>query len=90
MAGLGYDYAGDQGIPEHHIFGRGTARTYLAHVVVYEGQQWFRALRFRDRLRREPDVRAAYEALKLELAAGATTRGDYTAGKTTFIESATV
>ena len=90
MAGLGYDYAGDQGIPEHHIFGRGTARTYLAHVVVYEGQQWYRALRFRDRLRREPDVRAAYEALKLELAAGATTRGDYTAGKTTFIESATV
>jgi GrpB-like predicted nucleotidyltransferase (UPF0157 family) len=55
--------------------------------VVYEGQQWFRSLRFRDRLRREPDVRAAYEALKLKLAASATTRGDYTARKTIFIES---
>jgi|HubBroStandDraft_3_1064219.scaffolds.fasta_scaffold26662_4 GrpB-like predicted nucleotidyltransferase (UPF0157 family) len=62
-------------------------RTYLAHVVVYEGKQWFRSLRFRDRLRIEPDVRAAYEALKLELAASAVTRGDYTAGKTTFIDS---
>ncbi|HLZ82357.1 MAG TPA: GrpB family protein [Caulobacteraceae bacterium] len=86
MAGLGYDYAGDQGIPEHHIFGRGEARTYLAHVVVYEGPQWFRSLRFRDRLRHEPDVRAAYERLKLKLAASAATRGDYTAGKTPFIE----
>ena len=87
MAGLGYDYAGDQGIPEHHVFGRGKARTFLAHVVVYEGPQWFRSLRFRNRLRRDPDARAAYEALKLELAASTATRGDYTAGKTTFIES---
>jgi len=55
--------------------------------VVYEGKQWFRSLRFRDRLRSEPDVRAAYQALKLELAASAATRGDYTAGKTAFIDS---
>jgi len=34
MAKLGYDYAGDQGIREHHIFGKGRARTHLAHVVV--------------------------------------------------------
>jgi GrpB-like predicted nucleotidyltransferase (UPF0157 family) len=32
-------------------------------------------------------VRAAYEGLKLKLAASAPTRGDYTAGKTAFIES---
>ena len=88
MASLGYDYAGDQGILEHHIFGRGKARTFLAHVVVYEGQQWFHALRFRDRLRSEPDLRAAYEALKLDLAATTTSRADYTAGKTDFIMSA--
>ncbi len=86
MAGLGYDYAGDQGIPDHHIFGRGKARTHLAHVVVYGGEQWRRSLRFRDRLRSEPDVRAAYEALKLELAASAVTRVDYTAGKSAFVE----
>ena len=87
MARIGYDYAGDQGIPEHHIFGRGKARTHLAHVVVYEGDQWVRALRFRDRLRNEPDVRAAYEALKLKLAATTATRREYTDGKTVFIES---
>ena len=51
LARLGYDYAGNQGIPEHHVFGKGTARTHLAHVVVFEGDQWFRTLRFRDRLR---------------------------------------
>jgi GrpB-like predicted nucleotidyltransferase (UPF0157 family) len=28
MATLGYDYAGDQGIPEHHIFCRERARTH--------------------------------------------------------------
>ncbi|MCA3755758.1 MAG: GrpB family protein [Phenylobacterium sp.] len=86
MAGLGYDYAGDQGIPEHHIFGRGVARTHLAHVVVFGGEQWRRSLRFRDRLRSEPDVRAAYEALKLELATTTVSRGAYTAGKAAFVE----
>jgi GrpB-like predicted nucleotidyltransferase (UPF0157 family) len=89
MAGLGYDYAGDQGIPEHHIFGRGKARTHLAHVVVFGGEQWRRSLRFRDRLRSEPDVRAAYEALKLKLAASTVTRSDYTAGKTAFVQRIT-
>jgi len=86
MAGLGYDYAGDQGIPEHHIFGRGVARTHLAHVVVFGGEQWRRSLRFRDRLRSELDVRAEYEALKLELATTTVSRGAYTAGKSAFVE----
>ena len=89
MATLGYDYAGDQGIPEHHIFGKGRARTHLAHVVVYQGEQWLRCLRFRDRLRSDANLRAAYEALKLRLAADpANTRAAYTAAKTGFIESA--
>ena len=86
MADLGYDYAGDQGIPEHHIFGRGKARTYLAHVVVYQGQQWFRSLLFRDRLRQDPMLREAYEELKLGLAMTVATRAEYTAGKTHFVE----
>jgi GrpB-like predicted nucleotidyltransferase (UPF0157 family) len=88
MAALGYDYAGDQGIPEHHIFGKGLARTHLAHVVVYRGEQWFKTLRFRDRLCAEPDLRTAYEALKLELVASTISRAAYTAGKTDFVENA--
>ena len=85
MATLGYDYAGGQGIADHHIFGKGLARTHLAHVVVYESDQWLRSLRFRDRLRNEPDVRAAYETLKLDLAAASSSRSQYTAGKTIFV-----
>jgi GrpB-like predicted nucleotidyltransferase (UPF0157 family) len=89
MASLGYDYAGDQGIPEHHIFGKGRARTHLAHVVIYQGDQWLRYLRFRDRLRSDPNLRAAYEALKQRLAADPSlTRGAYTEGKTSFIRDA--
>ena len=88
MAKLGYDYAGDQGIREHHIFGKGRARTHLAHVV-YRGQQWLKGLRFRDRLRSDANLRAAYEALKLRLAADpANNRAAYTAGKTKFVEIA--
>ncbi len=90
LAGLGYDYVGDQGIPEHHIFGRGIVRTHLVHVVVYRSEPWFRTLRFRDRLRAEPELRAAYQALKLKLAASAQTRAEYTAGKTAFVERASV
>jgi GrpB-like predicted nucleotidyltransferase (UPF0157 family) len=86
MASLGYDYAGGQGIPDHHIFGKGRARTHLAHVVIYQGDQWLRALRFRDRLRSDPALRAAYAALKARLAADpANSRAAYTEGKTSFI-----
>jgi len=86
MAPLGYDYAGDQGIPEHHIFGRGRDRTHLVHVVKYAGEQWFRSLHFRDRLRSSSDLRREYLALKRALADGAATRSDYTAGKAEFVE----
>ena len=87
MAALGYDYAGSQGIPDHHIFGRGAARTHLAHVVIHQSPSWVRALGFRDRLRADPAARAAYEALKSHLAATAHSRGEYTAGKTQFVEA---
>lgn len=87
MAALGYDYAGSQGIPDHHIFGRGAVRTHLAHVVIHQSPSWVRALAFRDRLRADPAARAAYEALKSRLAATAQSRGDYTAGKAQFVEA---
>jgi len=86
MAKLGYDYAGSQGIADHHIFGRGAARTHLAHVAIYQSEAWFRSLRFRDRLRADPEARQAYEALKLRLAAASASRAEYTSGKTRFVE----
>jgi GrpB-like predicted nucleotidyltransferase (UPF0157 family) len=90
LGALGYDYAGSQGIAEHHIFGLGLARTHLTHVIEHGGEQWRRCLLFRDRLRAEPKLRRAYEALKLDLAARyPDNRPAYTAGKSAFIEHAT-
>jgi GrpB-like predicted nucleotidyltransferase (UPF0157 family) len=86
MARLGYDDAGSQGIADHHIFGRGAARTHIAHVAIYESEAWFGCLRFRDRLRADPTLRAEYERLKISLSASGLTRGDYGAGKAAFIE----
>ena len=89
MAKLGCDYAGDQGIPEHHIFGKRRTEPILAHIVVYQGRQWLNGLRFRDRLRSDANLRAAYKTLKMRLAADpANTRAAYTAGKTEFVENA--
>jgi GrpB-like predicted nucleotidyltransferase (UPF0157 family) len=85
MTSLGYNYAGSQGIPEHHIFGLGIARTHLVHVVVHGGDQWKASLTFRDRLRADAETRARYQALKERLAEEATSRAAYTAAKTEFV-----
>ena len=84
---LGYDYAEQAGVPDHLVFGRGSARTHLVHVVRYGGDAWRRALAFRDALRRDAGLRDAYAALKRELAGrhGAE-RSRYTAEKSVFIE----
>ena len=87
LAPLGYDYAAHAGVPEHLVFGRGTARTHLVHVVRYGGGAWHRALAFRDALRADAALRQAYAALKHELAQryGAE-RGHYTSAKSAFVE----
>ena len=86
MEVLGYDFAPNAGVPQHHVFGRGLARTHLAHVVEYEGASWTACLAFRDRLRSSPDLARAYEALKVSLAERyPLDRAAYTAGKTEFV-----
>jgi GrpB-like predicted nucleotidyltransferase (UPF0157 family) len=87
LAPLGYDYAEHAGVPEHLVFGRGTARTHLVHVVRYGGGAWHRALAFRDALRADAGLRNTYAALKRELAQrhGAE-RSRYTEGKSAFVE----
>ena len=88
LAALGYDYVGTEMVPDDHLFGRGVARTVLLHAVTHGGYHWRRNLRFRDRLRAEPELRAAYERLKIDLAARfAERRADYTAAKKAFIDS---
>jgi GrpB-like predicted nucleotidyltransferase (UPF0157 family) len=87
MVGLGYDDAGDQGIPQHRIFGLAQPRRVLAHVAVFESEAWFETLRFRDRLRVDPRARAAYQTLKLDLARTTANRAEYTAAKTAFVKA---
>lgn len=84
---LGYDYAAHAGVPDHLVFGRGTERTHLVHIVRHGGPAWQRAIAFRDALRADPELRDAYAELKLELARDYTrNRSGYTAAKSNFIE----
>lgn len=87
MAGLGYDYVGTEMVPDDHLFGLGASRTHLVHVVEHDSYHWRRNLRFRDRMRADPALAAAYEALKIELAERfADRRADYTKAKQAFID----
>jgi GrpB-like predicted nucleotidyltransferase (UPF0157 family) len=87
MAALGYDYVGTDMVPDDHLFGLNEPRTHLVHAVVHRGHHWTRNLRFRDRLRAEPSLAEAYEALKVELAVRfADNRAGYTSAKQTFID----
>lgn len=88
MQELGYDHAPNAGVPDHHVFGKGVARTHLAHFVEWGGRSWTRCLTFRDRLRADPRLAAEYEGLKISLAErNPTQRGAYTEGKTAFVEA---
>jgi GrpB-like predicted nucleotidyltransferase (UPF0157 family) len=90
LEGLGYDYAESAGVPGHYIFGRGrdsTERTHLVHVVEFLGESWRTNLRFRDALRTDPALRAAYIAAKEQaIAAAPRGRGAYNERKGAFIE----
>ena len=89
---LGYDYAAHAGVPDHYIFGRGrdkTERTHLVHIVEYMGQSWQSNLAFRNELRENPELRAAYIAEKENAAAASRdSRVRYNELKHQFIEQA--
>jgi GrpB-like predicted nucleotidyltransferase (UPF0157 family) len=62
-------------------------RTHHLHLVVFNGEVWFRWLRFRDLLRADPALAAHYEQLKKELAERHRhDREAYTRAKSAFIE----
>jgi GrpB-like predicted nucleotidyltransferase (UPF0157 family) len=88
LAPLGYEYVPGAGVPEHLVFGRGRSRTHLVHVVEHQGPAWRRALHFRNVLRADAALAAAYAQLKTGLARTyPADRASYTAAKTAFIES---
>jgi GrpB-like predicted nucleotidyltransferase (UPF0157 family) len=88
MCGIGYDDAGDGGVPNHRIFGRGRRlRTHLVHMVVANSAEWRSHIGFRNALRNDRRLVEAYSALKVELAAKfPKDRPSYTREKSRFIE----
>jgi GrpB-like predicted nucleotidyltransferase (UPF0157 family) len=88
MAEIGYDYAGDGGVPGQRIYGRGPRlRTHLVHAVISQGQAWSEYMSFRDTLRRDPALTQEYDTLKRSLAEKyPDDRPSYTAAKGKFIE----
>jgi GrpB-like predicted nucleotidyltransferase (UPF0157 family) len=92
IAGLcaaGYEHRGDQGIPGREFFRRGQPRAYHVHLTV-AGSSFSRDhLDFRNRLRSDPECRAAYGRLKRELAAKyPRDREAYIEGKSAFVLTA--
>ncbi len=92
LLALGYDYAAHAGVPGHHIFGRGrdrSERTHLVHVVEFGGPSWVSNLAFREALRTQPELRAAYLAAKQNAMTGAPqNRPRYNELKQGFIDAA--
>lgn len=61
-------------------------RTHHLHIVVYDGSEWRRRLRFRDALRADSALAARYEQHKKQLAAALKTdREAYTDAKSEFV-----
>lgn len=88
MQKLGYQYLGEYGIPERLYFNKGIPRTHHVHMFEVGHHQWDRHLLFRDYLRNNPEVLAAYAELKRELAERyRDDRDAYTDAKTEFVRN---
>ena len=87
---LGYTYRGENGIPRRHYFVKGSPDKRTCHLHMFEktNEEWTTHLLFRDYLRAHPEVTAAYQQLKEDLAAKCPNdREAYTDGKHEFIQA---
>jgi GrpB-like predicted nucleotidyltransferase (UPF0157 family) len=63
-------------------------RTHHLHLVTYEGEEWFRLLRFRDALLHDPALAARYARLKTDLVGlSGGDRDTYTRSKSDFVKA---
>lgn len=88
LEALGYMHASQIVIERDVVFTCGaSAWTHILHVVEYGSKQWFCNLRFRDRLRAEPQLAEEYEQLKIHLSREfSNNRTEYTKAKASFIQ----
>jgi GrpB-like predicted nucleotidyltransferase (UPF0157 family) len=86
MKGLGYDVAGDWGIPGRRLFRKGGEnRTHHIHFYQIDNPQIDRHLIFRDYLRSHPEEAARYSRFKEELAARFENTREYSPAKKAFV-----
>ena len=84
----GYEYRGEQGIPDRHLFVKGDeeCRTHHIHVMINTSFEWKKHILFRDFLKQHPAEAKQYSELKMKLAKEFEhDRGKYTDGKEEFI-----
>lgn len=88
LEALGYVHASQIAIERDVVFTcGGAAWTHILHMVEYGSKQWFCNLRFRDRLRSEPNLATEYEQLKIHLSQEfSNNRAEYTKAKAAFIQ----
>ncbi|UQZ36229.1 hypothetical protein C2I18_23515 [Paenibacillus sp. PK3_47] len=86
MISLGYDAAGEWGIPGRRLFRKGgEERTHHIHCYQTDSPQIERHLIFRDYLRAHPEEAARYSRFKEELAERFDHTSEYSPAKKTFV-----
>jgi GrpB-like predicted nucleotidyltransferase (UPF0157 family) len=87
LKAVGYEYKGENGVPERHFLGKEVPRMVHLNVVSFGGQFWFSHITFRDFLKQNLRTAREYEQLKLSLAKRfSRDRESYTNGKLAFVE----
>lgn len=87
MYSLGYDVAGEWGIPGRRLFRKGgEKRTHHIHIYQFDNPQIQRHLIFRDFLRSHPDEVELYRNMKEELAQRFDDTSFYSKAKKPFVQ----
>lgn len=87
MNSLGYDVAGEWGLPGRRLFRKGGEnRSHHIHFYQFDNPQIHRHLIFRDYLRSHPDEVELYTNLKVELAERFDDTSFYSQAKKTFVK----
>jgi len=88
MTSLGYDAAGEWGIPGRRLFRKGGEnRTHHIHFYQFDNPQIDRHLIFRDYLRAHPDEVIKYSHFKEALAQKFENTSDYSPAKKSFVKA---
>ncbi len=88
LAGIGYEFKGENGIPRRHYFLKGKARTHHIHMFEKTSKDWNQTILFRDCLRSNHGLAEDYMRLKRTLAhRSGSDRKSYQAGKGDFIDA---